>query len=452
MRMTLRDIGRMAGVEVDSGFSVEGVCTDTRNLRQGMLFFALTGLHEDGHRYVAEAVAKGGAAVADPARLPSGLPAERILPCRDPLQALQRLASRYRDRFTIPVLAVTGTNGKTTTKEMIAAVLGKKYRTAKTAGNLNNHIGLPLSICAWESGIQAAVLELGINHAGEMKTLCGIARPTHGLITNIGKGHLEFFGSMEGVARAKAELLEALSPPGLAILNGDDPFLIPYRHVAPVTRTFGFSSGCDFTGRLREEAGFPILEMEGGPIRLKTFGMHQAANALAAAAVGRLFDVEWSLIVQALEAFEPADGRGEWLRFGDVLVLKDTYNANPSSMEAALAALLSFPGLARRAAVLGDMLELGESCRPEHEKLGERIARSGLQAFFSTGSGMRHAAEQALRAGMKAAHHYDAIDTLNASVSAWLKPGDGLLVKGSRGMRMERVVEHLARRPNERKE
>ncbi|MBN1895371.1 UDP-N-acetylmuramoyl-tripeptide--D-alanyl-D-alanine ligase [bacterium] len=447
MRMKLRDIGRMLGVSVQSAFQVEGVGVDTRSIRPGMLFFALAGVREDGHRYVAEAVGKGAAAVADPARLPSGLPEDRILPDPDPLKALQRLASLYRDRFSVPILAVSGTNGKTTTKEMIAAVLGEKFRTAKTAGNLNNHIGVPLSICAWETGMEAAVLELGINHAGEMKSLCEIARPTHGLITNVGKGHLEFFGSLEGVARAKAELLESLSPPGVAILNGDDPLLKPYRHTAPLTRTFGFSPDCDFSGRLREESGFPVLEMEGRQIRLRTLGRHQAANALAAAAAGRIFDVEWSRIIRALEAFSPADGRGELLRFGDVLVLKDTYNANPSSMEAALAAILSLPETARRAAVLGDMLELGEACRPEHEKLGERIARSGLEAFFSTGPGMRHAAEKALRAGMKAVHHHDSIEALCASVSAWLRPGDGLLVKGSRGMRMERVVEHLAQVP-----
>jgi UDP-N-acetylmuramoyl-tripeptide--D-alanyl-D-alanine ligase len=343
------------------------------------------------------------------------------------------------------VIAVTGTNGKTTTKDMIAAVLRMKFRTAKTEGNLNNHIGVPLSVCAWDGSREAAVIEMGANHFGEIRKLCEIARPTHGVITNIGRAHLEFFGDLEGVARAKSELLDGLADGGRAFLNGDDPVLAAMKTRVPQTVMYGFTDGCSLTGRIvkTEGGGASIVEIEDVRFRIPIPGLHNASNALAAVAVGKAFGVPWDSMREALERFTPPDRRTQVTTVAGVRIYDDTYNANPSSVEQAVLMLKAMPSLKRPAVVLGDMLELGEQSAEEHRRIGGLVADARPNAFFCTGDGMAAAAEEAKSRGMRNAFHFTSRAELSAALKGWVREGDGVLVKGSRGAAMEDAVEAL---------
>jgi UDP-N-acetylmuramoyl-tripeptide--D-alanyl-D-alanine ligase len=417
------------------------VTTDSRSVQKDALFVALKGERFDGHDFVVEAFQKGAAAVLVDEPIPEGPGVLFRVP--DAPRALQDLASYYREKFLFPVIAVTGTNGKTTTKEMTAGVLSTHYTVMKTEGNFNNLIGLPLSLFKWSRSGELAVVEMGMNHFGEIKRLCEVARPTHGVITNIGKGHLEFLKDEAGVARAKAELLESLAVKGLAFLNGDDPHLRPYRQTAGKTITFGFDKGCDLAGKDPgyDRFGFPKMTVEGQFIRLSIPGRHNLSNALAAIAVGRAFGIPWAEIQENLWRFKGLDNRAEPLRLSGLLILNDTYNANPSSMEQALLMLRDTVGINRRLAVLGDMLELGETDFQEHVRVGELASSLGFNALYCTGKNMKQAAEAARRNGIRRAEWFDSKTKLIKALLPEMAPGDGILVKGSRGMKMEDVVE-----------
>jgi UDP-N-acetylmuramoyl-tripeptide--D-alanyl-D-alanine ligase len=322
----------------------------------------------------------------------------------------------------------------------------------KTEGNLNNHIGVALSIFGWSRNGELAVVEMGTNHFGEIRRLCEIALPTHGVITNIGKGHLEFFRDEAGVTRAKIELLEALADKGLAFLNGDDEHLAPYRKNVGKTITFGFGKNCDLVGERAglDRFGFPQMAVEGQTIRLSVLGRYNLYNALAAVAVGRVFGIPWNEIQETLWRFRPVDKRSEILRAAGVLIVNDTYNANPSSVEQAFLLLKDTVGIQRRIVVLGDMLELGKTGRIEHERIGKSVAALGFNAFFSTGSRMRGATEAAQKAGMTQAEWFKSKSQLCGALLSYLRDGDGVLVKGSRSMKMEDVVEAIQRQFEEK--
>jgi UDP-N-acetylmuramoyl-tripeptide--D-alanyl-D-alanine ligase len=426
------------------------ISIDSRTVEPGALFFALKGERFDGHDFVEEALHQGAvAAVVE--RIVKGqkdhLENGVLFKVNDSLRALQDLAAYYRRKFIFPVIAVTGTNGKTTTKEMIAQVLSTHYQVMKTEGNLNNHIGVALSIFTWNRNGELAVVEMGTNHFGEIRRLCEIALPTHGVITNIGKGHIEFLRDEAGVARAKTELLEALTDKGLAFINGDDKYLKPYlRHVGK-TITFGFGKNCDLVGQDAglDRFGFPKMEVEGQPIRLSVSGRYNLYNALAAIAVGRVFGIPWNEIQEKLWRFHPVDKRSEVLHFAGISIVNDTYNANPSSVEQALLLLRDMVGIQRRIVVLGDMLELGKTSGIEHGQIGKLVASLGIDAFYSTGSSMRKAALAAQKAGIKRAEWFKSKQDLCKALLPFLRDGDGVLVKGSRDMKMEDVVEEIRR-------
>jgi UDP-N-acetylmuramoyl-tripeptide--D-alanyl-D-alanine ligase len=458
MLMTLGETASVLNQPLKRGreLLVSRVSIDSREIHKGSLFIAIRGERFDGHEFVAEAFRSGAvAAVVEAGKsMPPEVSEKGILfAVPDPVRALQDLAAYYRCKFLFPIIAVTGTNGKTTTKEMIAQILSTHYQVMKTEGNLNNHLGVALTLFSWSRNGDAAVVEMGTNHFGEIRRLCEIARPTHGVITNIGKGHLEFLVDEAGVARAKAELLESLAEKGLAFLNGDDPYLIPHRKTAGKTITFGFGPGCDLTAKYTgmDRFGFPKMEVDGRTLRLSIPGRHNLYNALAAAAVGRAFGIPWAEIQEKLWQFHPVERRMELARTSGILFFNDTYNANPSSVEQALATLKDTAGLKRRIVVLGDMLELGRVSRVEHEKIGERIAALGFDGFWCTGEAMRHAAQSAQKAGMPAAWR-DSRSALAFGLSSELREGDGVLIKGSRGMHMEEVVDILRQRfePSER--
>ena len=417
----------------------------------------MTGERFDGHNHVSEAFEKGacGAVVNHRWAASAGIEQDRILyPVPDPLRALQDIATHYRNRFEIPVIAITGTNGKTTTKEMVAAVLETRFRVMKSIGNFNNHIGVPLNICTWSEDAETAVLEMGTNHFGEIARLCEIARPTIGMITNIGKGHLEFFGDEVGVLKAKSELLESLVPDGLAILNGDDEWLKGAQPLPAETVWFGFGEGNDVQGvnPRTDGSGCPSMEVDGESIRIMAIGRHQLSNALAAAAVGKVMGLSIGEIKAGLEVHRPVGKRMMSYLFSGLVVIDDSYNANPSSLLESMKTLRSCTDLKRRFLVLGDMLELGEHGVEDHRRVGDWASDMEFDGLFVYGPLMANAAERGKEMGMETSYHFNAKTELLEALVDTLEDGDGVLVKGSRGMRMEEIVDGLKERFHEKDE
>ncbi|MEC4891330.1 MAG: UDP-N-acetylmuramoyl-tripeptide--D-alanyl-D-alanine ligase [Nitrospira sp.] len=437
---------------------------DSRTIRAGDLFVAIKGDRFDGHEYVAMALSRGavGAIVHDAYAVPPavvktvGKSSAFVLGVRDPLFAYQQLATHHRCRFEIPLVAVTGSNGKTTTKEMVASVLGQRWRTLKTEGNLNNRIGVPQTLFRLTVRHEAAVIELGVDNVGQTTRLCEIARPTIGIITNIGPDHLEFFGSMEGSAQAKAELLDLLPPDGAAVLNADDPYFdyLAARAQCRVV-SFGYSPKADVQAVQEKSDGkdgtiFRLLlpgKVRHTIVRMKVQGSHNVTNALAAAAVGTVLGISGAVIAQGLSRFRPAAMRSQVVMSQGVKIINDCYNANPASMKAAVQ-LLAQSGAGRKTiAVLGDMLELGPNAGRMHQEVGAFIAQQGITQLVACGALGRGLAEGARRAGMSADAVLEMPDAAAAAaaVTAMVAQGNVVLVKASRGMKMEQVVSALQR-------
>jgi UDP-N-acetylmuramoyl-tripeptide--D-alanyl-D-alanine ligase len=431
---------------------VSGVSTDTRTLGRGELFCALRGENFDGHRFVSEAVAAGAAAllVSQKLELDPGVPVIRVA---DTVRALGDLARRHRARFTGPVVAITGSNGKTTTKELCAAILeAAGQRVRRTPGNLNNHIGLPLSVLRLERGDAALVVELGMNHPGEIDYLAGIAGPTVAAITNVAPAHLGPMGSIEAIARAKGEIFDRLAPSGTAVVNLDDARVVrEAQRFAGRKLSFGRAADADFRaeGAVLED-GRPRFELVGSTgriaIRFGIAGAHLVEDALCAAACawasGLLPDLR--PVAAAVEHFAGVPGRtAERVAPGGLRVIDDTYNANPHSMEAALRTLAALRGRGRAIAVLGDMWELGDQAEALHAQVGAAAARAGVDLLVGLGPLSAHLLRGAREAGL--AEGFEAGDPAQAAaaVRARARAGDVVLVKGSRGMQMERVVRAL---------
>lgn len=441
-------------VGIPEGGAVEGVTIDSRAVSPGDLFIALPGEHTDGHRFAGDAVNRGAlAAVVSGPRLPAH---ERWIPriqVKDPLEALGRLASAYRGRFRVPVVGVTGSVGKTTTKEMIAAVLGRKMKVLKSFGNYNNEIGVPLSVFAWRPEHEAAVFELAMRGMGEIKYLTEMVRPDLGIVTNVGSSHIEVLGSREAIAKAKMELVAGLPAGGTALLNVDDPMVAAMAEAAPGPVVF-FGTGPDArirASRVEQDGSFAFtftLEVPGGRrrVRVPVPGTHLVTNALAAAAVGRHLGLTLEEIEAGLMAYVPAGSRMQVFTAAGVTVLDDTYNASPASTAAALDVLRQVAGSGRAVAVIADMLELGARSEEEHEKIGVKAARrADLAAGF--GPGAAAAVEAARNEGMSrdGARAFSDKEDLLAWLADTVEPGDTVLVKGSRGMAMEEVVARLRR-------
>ncbi len=430
---------------------ITGVCSDTRRIKEGNLFVAISGERYDGHDFVPEAMRSGACAslvTSDwhDCRPDGESPDGPRIVVPEVLPALQAFAGWHRSRFDLPVVAVTGSNGKTTTKNMIASVLGERCRVFKTPGNLNSQLGVSEALFSLQEDHGAAVLELGMNRAGELSRLARMTRPSVGVITNVGPAHIEFFESIEGIARAKGEILDHLPADGRAVLNADDPLVMKQagRSSAPVT-TFGCGDGADvrLTRSRTELSGSTFALSDGAAFRINLMGAHQVMNAAAAVAVGRIFGIDDSGIARALQRVEPAPMRMEYRKVGAVHLIDDTYNANPSSVKAALDGLAATAG--RKLAVLGDMLELGETGKAAHGAVG-RHAAEVAERIVTAGERARDIAEAAVEAGMPASRIVTCSTSAEAAaaVLAEIRDGDVILVKGSRGMRMEAVVESIA--------
>ena len=440
--------------------SVRGVSTDTRSLKKGDAFVALAGENFDGHSFIRTA-AERGAAIAivanawndererDPAPLP-------VISVADTLAAYGWLARAHRLQFQIPVIAVAGSNGKTTTKEMIADVLSARYNVLRTEGNLNNLVGVPAMMLRMNPQHTAAVIEIGTNMPGEIESLCRILRPTHGIITNIGREHLELLRTIEGVAQEEGALFRWLAANGgTAFVNLDDRNVARLAKGLPTSVSYSLRKRADLRGVSGplNELGAPSLAIRFGnkewPIALQTPGIHTATNALAAAAVGRALKVPPASLKRALESFQPPKYKGGYARLAiaqsasGATILNDTYNANPDSMLAALHTLRALrPGRGgRRIAVLGDMRELGASSATEHQNIGEAIPKMKVAhaLFFGTEMQQAHRAVVATH-GVTQSQHFAEKKGLIAVLQSLLNPNDVVLVKGSRGMKMEEGV------------
>ncbi|MEP6794990.1 MAG: UDP-N-acetylmuramoyl-tripeptide--D-alanyl-D-alanine ligase [Saprospiraceae bacterium] len=418
------------------------ICTDTRKIKPGCLFFALQGLNFDGNSFATQALRLGASyvIVSDP-----HLKGPEFLFVNDTLETLQSLAHFHRTQLNIPLIAITGSNGKTTTKELITCALREKYKVHATTGNLNNHIGVPLTLLSTPTGTEIIVCEMGANHIGEIEKLCEIAMPTHGIITNIGNAHLEGFGSIDGVQKAKGELFEYLNfHGGFAFVNTDDVRLRKIGSLLRRKTTFGFDHSAspdisfDYHTTI-EKSGFTIEDsIHGITIRSDMFGFYNASNVLGAYTVGRHFDVTVNKIVASLSSFIPGANRSESISFRGCRVIKDAYNANPSSMELALRAFsLQYPN---GWIVLGDMKELGSESDQAHHHILNVIKELGFQNVVLVGSTFRNAVQNQknLFANLIVA---ESIEDIKSGWD-WQKcNGQTLLLKGSRSMTMEKLLE-----------
>lgn len=437
-------------------FFFTGVSIDSRTISPSYLFVAVKGKTHDGHDYINEVLEKGVAGViVEKSRRPTVV--ERIkasgglcVAVEDTVRALGALARYRRRQAGLIVVAITGTNGKTSTKEMTARVLEQRYHVLTTAGNYNNEIGVPLTLLRLDASHQVGVLELGMNAPGEIARLTGICEPDIGVVLNVGEGHLAGLGSIEGVARAKGELVEMMGKNGAAVLNADDPRVLRLAEKAG-GRVVTFSRGDRGDVRAlnfqQTETGcaFDLLfsgQEESVPVRINGCGSHLVSNALAAAAVGKLMDVPLQAIGKGLEQFTPVPGRMNIIRTkAGFHVVDDTYNANPASMRAAIEAVREKRGQNRGFLVFGDMYELGGQAGAMHQAVGNWAAASGASMLFAVGDFAETVAEGAADAGMAKERIVTGTkERVTAALSGYVRSGDWILVKGSRAMAMETVV------------
>lgn len=428
--------------------TVSGISSDSRTVREGELFVPLRGANFDGHDFLSQAVRQGAVACLSE-EMVAGLPVPVIM-VEDTLRALGDLAAGFRQEFSLPVIGITGSSGKTTTKEMLAAILGQVNPGLKTEGNFNNLIGLPQTIFRLDASHHWLVLEMGMSARGEIARLAQIAVPDVGIITNVGEAHLETLHGLDGVARAKGELYVSLRPGATAVINADDERVVHLPVANGVRRLlYGLGPQAQVRGEAVEVGGDRVgfllcLPEQRFPVRLQLAGRHNVHNALAAAAAASALGVPGAIIARGLEAFRTLAGRMEAVQLDGITLLADTYNANPLSVKAALLALDEMGGTGARVAVLGDMLELGSQAAALHREVGEVVAlRADL--LIALGSLAGAIAEGARQAGMPDAQirivpsHEEAV----AVLQQLLRPGDRVLVKGSRGMRMERICAAL---------
>ncbi len=459
--ITLRDIHGIQGAEFHNlkFRSAKTVSTDSRTVSRNQIFFALRGEKFDGHNFVGDAIGKKAVCAVVDKKWYGEKKSERIhqgeashfplVVVDDTTRALGDLARIYRRKFFMPVIAVGGSNGKTTTKEMIAKILSEKYRVVKTSGNHNNQIGVPLTIFGFKNSHDVAVVEIGTNHFGEIERLCKILEPTAGVVTNIGNEHLEFFKNLNGVKKEEGKLFKYLaSTKGAAFVNADDKNLVDLSKELKHKFTFGFSPyRRNLSARLfgLDSKGCVLFEIKHENktelICLHVPGIHNAINALAAAAVGAYYGVKINEIKKALENYESYEKRMEMVKSGGVTILNDTYNSNPESAVAAIRLLSVIGTKGKRIAVLADMLELGKSAKHEHQKIGREIAKESLDYLFTFGNLALEIA--AATEGKVETESFVDKDRLSEKLLKTVEAGDVVLVKGSRGMKMEDIVNIL---------
>ena len=439
------------------------ISIDSRNISLSDLFVAIRGEIHDGHRFCAGVVQRGVKGILIDSHLIRNLPIAEwrrngvaCIGVKDTTRALGDLAAYHRRRFPVSVVAITGSNGKTTTRSMTSDILCRRFKILSTAGNFNNHFGLPLTLLNLEKEHELAVLELGMNHSGEIDRLSEICQPNIGVITSIGTAHLENFSSPDGILQAKAEIFEHLHPEGLAILNMDDPKLLELsRRLSVPVIFFGLDPGARVRARqvkTRSSGTSFFLDMpeETVEVRLPVPGAFMATNALAAATVGFVLGFSGDEIKIALENFKPVKGRMNVIETArQIHLVDDTYNANPVSMAAAIETLLTIKDGHRGILVVGDMLELGKESYELHRKIGEIAATAGMAALYATGSFADAVVQGATDMGVDSGRIFVGDrQAICEHLKSSLRKGDWVLIKGSRAMGMEKIVHDIARWAN----
>jgi UDP-N-acetylmuramoyl-tripeptide--D-alanyl-D-alanine ligase len=445
MEIELRAVARMLGPSIEAsgvalGAMVTGWSIDSRTIAPGDLFFALRGPNHDGHEHIGAAFEKGAVAVvADRDVEAAGL----VLRVDDSLEALQQIAKSARQMWAGSVVGVTGSAGKTTTKDVIAEMLATEMKTAKTVGNLNNHVGVPLSLLRLDENARVAVIEMGMNHAGEIRDLAAIAMPDVGVVTNVGTAHIEAFESIEGIAAAKRELIDALPESGTAVLNADDPRVkaMARGHVI----LYGLSADAQIRAEEVEESN------EGAKFRVgathfttSLHGQHSVSNILAGLAVAQVYGIAPQRLVGAVKNLTPGKMRGERFVHRGIVVYNDCYNSNPDAVRAMLDVLRATPAR-RRIAVLGEMLELGRWAEPLHRDVGRYAVGQGIDVLVGIRGAAWSLTDAAKLAGLSAgaALFFDEPADAGRAVKAIAQPGDAILFKGSRGVHVEKALEQF---------
>jgi UDP-N-acetylmuramoyl-tripeptide--D-alanyl-D-alanine ligase len=425
--------------------TVQGWSIDSRTIEAGDLFFAIRGPNHDGHAFVAQVLEKGAsAAIVD--HVPQGCDASRLILVDDVPRALRRLGSWARRQWSGSVVGITGSAGKTTTKEIVAALLATRLRTGKNTGNLNNHLGVPLSLLRLPFECEVAVIEMGMNHAGEIAELAAIARPRIGVVTNVGYAHIENFESVDGIAAAKRELVEALPPDGVAVLNADDPRVRGFASVHPgKSVTYGLGPGAEIQAHdVSYSADGVSFRVSDTVFRSRLTGRHGILNLLAGIAVAGLYGIPVEALATAAATIEPGHMRGQRIQHNGIQHINDCYNSNPDAARAMIDLLSDTPAV-RRIAVLGEMLELGRWSEPLHRELGGYVAASGIDVLVGIRGAARHAVEAAMQAGFPAgaAYFFEQPEQAGECVKSLAQPGDVILWKGSRGTRVELALERF---------
>ncbi|HET9305513.1 MAG TPA: UDP-N-acetylmuramoyl-tripeptide--D-alanyl-D-alanine ligase [Candidatus Sulfotelmatobacter sp.] len=436
-----------AGKTSSAADEAQGYSIDSRSLKPGELFFAVKGEHLDGHDYVEAALEKGaGAAVVRRDQLQRYPDKSRLLPVNDTLVALQTLATAVRRLWGKPLVGVTGSAGKTTTKEAIAHVLGSRLRVLKSEGNFNNHFGLPLMLLKLEPEHDVAVIEMGMSHAGEIRALAKIAQPEIGVVTNVAPVHLEFFDSLAGIARAKYELIESLPPSGTAVLNADDEYVSQFgRGFKGKVITYGTAATADVRAenvqsRGAEGSEFEVVTSSGRErAHLPLVGEHNVLNALAAIAVALARGMKVFEAIAALATLAPADKRGQVLQLGNITVINDCYNSNPKALHAMVDALAAMKAR-RRIVVAGEMLELGPAGEEMHRTAGRHVAEKKIEVLV----GVRGLAQSMVEGARDAGGRGEFVATPEEA-GEWLaretRDGDVVLLKASRGVKLEKALD-----------
>jgi UDP-N-acetylmuramoyl-tripeptide--D-alanyl-D-alanine ligase len=439
-------VAQALGLKADSKARITGWSIDSRTITPGDLFFALHGPNHDGNAYVDEVLRKGAvAAVAN--EIKPGL----VLVVPDTLTALQSTAVWAREQWGGEVIGVTGSAGKTSTKDVIAAMLAASMPVGKTIGNLNNHVGVPLSILRLPREASVAVLEMGMNHAGEIRALCAIAKPRIGVVTNVGYAHVEAFDSIEGVAAAKRELIESLPSDGVAVLNADDLLVSQFRDVhRNYTITFGIDAPADIRAEDVQLTDRGVSFTVGGvAFESPLIGRHSVSNILAGIAVASLYGIRPRQLIEVVRDLAAPPMRGQRLVHDGVVILNDCYNSNPDAARVMIDVLRDTPAK-RRIAVLGEMLELGRWSESLHRDVGSYVAKSGIDVLIGIRGEACHLVDAAREAGLavNAAFFFPDATAAGEHLRRIARPGDVILLKGSRGAHVEHALERFLARPN----
>ncbi|HOJ10803.1 MAG TPA: UDP-N-acetylmuramoyl-tripeptide--D-alanyl-D-alanine ligase [Clostridiales bacterium] len=442
------------------------ISTDSRSVQPGSLFVPIKGERFDGHNFIKDALAAGAAGTLTQYDLQElkccpehegSFDGKLIIKVNDTLKALRDIAAYYRQMFRIPFTGITGSVGKTSTKDMIACVLEQEYNVLKTMGNFNNEIGVPLTIFNLNDSYEAAVVEMGMSGFGEISRLTSIVKPKIAVITNIGMSHMEKLGSRQNILKAKMEIFEGLPRDGLVVMNGDDTFLYGLKGFLNFrTLYYGMDEGLDYQAYNVQSAGetgiyFDInVKNVEYKVHVPVPGIHNVYNALAAIAVGVESGISMKNIIQGIRNFIPGKMRLNIVKNNGIKVINDAYNASPQSIDAALKVLIDLEDVNRRIAVLGDVLELGEWARQAHLDIGKLAFNMGIDYIITVGENGRYIAEGALESGasVKNVNHFSDNKEVTRFLEDFITDGDAILVKGSRGMKMEEIVEQLIRGEN----